>query len=289
MGWMNDTLVYMSRDPIYRRYHHNSLTFSMIYAFTENFVLPFSHDEVVHGKGSMLSKMPGDLWQKFANLRTLYAYMYAHPGKKLLFMGCEIGQWTEWNCNESAHWHLLQYESHWKLKDFVGQLNRLYRDTPALHQIDFSWEGFEWVDLHDADGSTLSFMRKGKSADEIVICVFNFTPVVRAKYRVGVPRPGEYEQILNSDATEFGGGNVGRITTVQTEPKSWNARDQSFEFSLPPLAAVFFRFRGPPKEEKKPREEAARAPARAGGATGPSEKSSAPPPPARPAGGRPAV
>jgi 1,4-alpha-glucan branching enzyme len=188
MGWMHDTLEYISKDPVYRRFHHHTITFSMIYAFNENFILPFSHDEVVHGKGSMLTKMPGDLWQKFANLRLLYAYMWAHPGKKLLFMGQEIGQWNEWNCMTSMDWHLTQYDSHRKLMDFMTQLNEVYRSQPALHAVDFSWEGFEWIDLHDQDNSLLSFMRKGKSEDELVVCAFNFTPVPRASYRLGVPR-----------------------------------------------------------------------------------------------------
>ncbi|MBW7909167.1 MAG: 1,4-alpha-glucan branching protein GlgB [Kiritimatiellae bacterium] len=242
MGWMHDTLQYIERDPIHRRYHHNSLTFSMIYAFNENFILPFSHDEVVHGKGAMLNKMPGDLWQKFANLRLLLAYMYAHPGKKLLFMGVEIGQWNEWNFAESMDWHLLQYDSHKKLQDFMGALNRAYSSHLPLHEIDFSWEGFEWIDLHDHDNSILSFMRKD-SKGESVLCVFNFTPVVRNGYRLGVPAAGEYEVILNSDGVEFGGGDAGRIEKVASERKSWHNRDDSVTFTLPPLSAVFLRRR----------------------------------------------
>jgi 1,4-alpha-glucan branching enzyme len=247
MGWMHDTLEYISKDPVYRRFHHHTITFSMIYAFNENFILPFSHDEVVHGKGSMLTRMPGDLWQKFANLRLLYAYMWAHPGKKLLFMGQEFGQWNEWNCMTSMDWHLTQYDSHRKLMDFMTQLNGVYRSQPALHAVDFSWEGFEWIDLHDQDNSLLSFMRKGKSEDELVVCAFNFTPVPRASYRLGVPRAGAYEQILNSDADEFGGSNAARLGVVQAEEKSWHNQKFSIGIALPPLGAVYFRFKPAPK------------------------------------------
>ena len=250
MGWMHDTLQYISKDPVYRRYHHHTLTFSMIYAFNENFILPFSHDEVVHGKGSMLTKMPGDLWQKFANLRLLYAYMWAHPGKKLLFMGQEIGQWNEWNCMSSLDWHLTQYDSHRKLIDFLGKLNEVYRTLPALHTIDFSWEGFEWIDLHDQDNSLLSFMRKGKNPDDIVVCAFNFTPVPRSQYRLGVPKEGTYEQVLNTDAEEFGGSNAARFGTVQSEEKGWHNQKHSIPIALPPLGAVLFRFKPAPKAVK---------------------------------------
>ncbi len=243
MGWMHDTLLYIQKDPIHRRYHHNGLTFSMIYAFNENFILPFSHDEVVHGKGAMLSKMPGDLWQKFANLRLLYAYMYAHPGKKLLFMGSEFGQWNEWNCADSMDWHLLQYDSHRTLQDFLGALNRVYAAQGPLHEIDFGWEGFEWIDLHDHDNSILSFMRKGAAPGDAVLCVFNFTPVVRNVYRLGVPEAGEYEILLNSDLAEFGGSDAGRAAKPASEPKPWHNHPHSVSFTLPPLAAVFLRRR----------------------------------------------
>ncbi len=241
MGWMHDTLQYIEKDPIHRRFHHNSLTFSMIYAFNENFILPFSHDEVVHGKGSMLNKMPGDLWQKFANLRLLLAYMYAHPGKKLLFMGVEIGQWNEWNYAESMDWHLLQYDSHRTLQEYMGALNRVYAAHKPLHEIDFSWEGFEWIDLHDHDNSILSFMRKGATPGDAVLCVFNFTPVVRTQYRLGVPAAGEYELVLNSDLKEFGGSDVGRVVKLASEPKRWHNQEHSVCFALPPLAAVFLK------------------------------------------------
>jgi 1,4-alpha-glucan branching enzyme len=245
MGWMHDTLEYFAKEPVYRKFHHNSLTFSMIYAFTENFILPFSHDEVVHGKGSMLNKMPGDLWQKFANLRCLYAYMFAHPGKKLLFMGAELGQWNEWNHHASADWHLLQHDAHNKLQTFVGELNRVYRQHPPLHEIDFSWEGFEWIDLHDHESSTLSFLRKGRDPREVMVCVFNFTPVVRHGHRIGVPFAGTYDQALNTDAAGFGGSDAGAVLGVEAEALPWHGRPFSISLILPPLAAVFFRHRKP--------------------------------------------
>ncbi|HMP76310.1 MAG TPA: 1,4-alpha-glucan branching protein GlgB [Kiritimatiellia bacterium] len=259
MGWMHDTLQYIEKDPIHRRFHHHSLTFSMIYAFNENFILPFSHDEVVHGKGSMLNKMPGDLWQKFANLRLLLAYMYAHPGKKLLFMGVELGQWNEWNYAESMDWHLLQYDSHRKLQDFVGALNKAYAAQAPLHEIDFSWEGFEWIDLHDHDNSILSFQRKSAKPGDAVLCVFNFTPVVRNVYRLGVPEPGEYEMVLNSDHAEFGGSDVGRGARMASEAKPWHNHEHSITFALPPLAAVYLRRKTPPVVAAKPAAPAALA------------------------------
>jgi 1,4-alpha-glucan branching enzyme len=243
MGWMHDTLVYFSKDPVYRKHHHGTLTFSMIYAFTENFILPFSHDEVVHGKGAMLNKMPGDMWQKFAGLRLLYAYMYAHPGKKLLFMGCEIGQWDEWNCQTSVDWHLLQHEPHQKLQYFVSELNKFYRQSPSFFEIDFSWEGFEWIDLHDADNSIMSFLRKGKDPSDRVLCVLNLTPVPRENYRLGVPFPGEYELVLNSDAEVFGGSNYQNVQTVQSDAIHWHGRENSIHLRLPPLCALYYRAR----------------------------------------------
>ncbi|MCC6191214.1 MAG: 1,4-alpha-glucan branching protein GlgB, partial [Anaerolineales bacterium] len=213
MGWMHDMLEYMSKDPVYRRYHHNSLTFSLMYAFSENFILPFSHDEVVHMKGSMLSRMPGDDWRKFANLRALYGYMYAHPGKKLLFMGGEFGQWREWNFAEQLDWDLLDLDAHRRLQHYVRDLNHLYQAEPALHTVDFSWEGFAWIDLHDVDQSAISFLRRAAAEDpalaEFVVVVANFTPVPRGGYRVGVPAPGFYKELLNSDAAAYGGSNMG--------------------------------------------------------------------------------
>ncbi|MBI5097105.1 MAG: 1,4-alpha-glucan branching protein GlgB, partial [Nitrospirae bacterium] len=205
MGWMHDTLEYISKDPIHRKYHQGNLTFSLLYAFHENFVLPLSHDEVVHGKSALLDKMPGDFWQRFSNLRALYGYMYGHPGKKLLFMGGEIGQWIEWNHAESLDWHLLQYEPHQKLQRFVKDLNALYKREPALYEIDFDYTGFEWIDFHDADNCILSFLRRGRTYDDILIFVCNFTPVPRYPYRIGVPKAGFYRELMNSDSEIYGG------------------------------------------------------------------------------------
>jgi len=241
MGWMHDTLEYITKDPIYRKYHHNDITFSLIYAFTENFILPFSHDEVVHGKGNMLSKMPGDDWQKCANLRLLYAYMYAHPGKKLLFMGTEFGQWDEWNCHTSLRWDLLQWERHKQLQDLVKTLNRLSAALPPLHEVDFSWDGFEWIDFHDSEQSTISFIRKGKRPGDIVVCVFNFTPTPLVHYRLGVPKAGPYREIFNSDASLFGGSNMGNAGVVDANPIPWQGKEHSLLITVPPLGALFFQ------------------------------------------------
>ncbi len=245
MGWMNDTLRYMREDPIHRRFHHNELTFSMIYAFTENFVLPFSHDEVVHGKGSLLDQMPGDLWQKFANLRLLYSYMWAHPGKKVLFMGDEIAQWNEWNHDESLQWHLLQWESHKGMQDMLRDLNRLYRSEPALHEVDFHHDGFEWIDCLNADESVLAFLRKAKDPDDSLLVCCNFTPVVRSSHRVGVPRAGWYQEVFNSDSEFYGGSNVGTHPGVLAEPIPWHGRMHSIQIKLPPLGVAIFK---PPRE-----------------------------------------
>ncbi|PJA77631.1 MAG: 1,4-alpha-glucan branching enzyme, partial [Nitrospirae bacterium CG_4_9_14_3_um_filter_51_5] len=209
MGWMHDTLSYFSLDPLYRRYHHNNITFGLLYAFTENFVLPLSHDEVVHGKKSLLDKMPGDEWQQFANLRALYGHMWGHPGKKMLFMGCEIGQWWEWNHDESLQWHLLEYDRHRGLQRYVADLNRLYVSQPALHQVDFDWTGFQWIDLHDSEQSTITYFRRAKDPSDIVVCALNLTPIPREKYRMGVPTGGYYRELLNSDAAVYGGSNMG--------------------------------------------------------------------------------
>ena len=243
MGWMHDTLDYMHKDPIFRKYHHHQMTFSMIYAFNENFILPFSHDEVVHGKGAMLSKMPGDMWQQFANLRLLYAYMFAHPGKKLTFMGMEFGQWREWQHGESLDWHLLQYDSHSGLQRLSRDLNEMLKGFPCLHQIDFSWEGFEWIDLNDWENSMLFTLRKGKDPNDLLVCGFNFTPVPRQGYRMGVPRLGTYEEVLNTDATIYGGSGLGNPRFVKAEPREWQSRAQSIPVTIPPLGAVYFRFR----------------------------------------------
>lgn len=241
MGWMNDTLRYMRNDPIHRAYHHNQLTFSMIYAFTENFALPLSHDEVVHGKGSLLDQMPGDLWQKYANLRLLYGYMWAHPGKKLLFMGDDFGQWNEWNCDESLQWHLLQWDSHQGMQNLVRDLNRVYRSEPSLYQCDFTGEGFEWVDCHSAADSVMAFLRKAKDPqDQMLICC-NFTPVVRHNHRVGVPKDTWYREILNTDSEHYGGSNQGNFPGVKAESIPWHGRPWSISMTLPPLAIVMFK------------------------------------------------
>jgi len=243
MGWMHDTLDYMHKDPVFRKYHHHQMTFSMIYAFNENFILPFSHDEVVHGKGAMLSKMPGDMWQQFANLRLLYAYMYAHPGKKLTFMGMEFGQWREWQHNESLDWHLLEYDSHAGLQRLARDLNEMLKGFPCLHQIDFSWEGFEWIDLNDWENSMLFALRKGKDPNDLLVCGVNFTPVPRQGYRMGVPRAGTYEEVLNTDATIYGGGGIGNPRFVKAEKQEWQGREYSIPVVVPPLGAVYFRYR----------------------------------------------
>ncbi|MGB7916001.1 MAG: alpha amylase C-terminal domain-containing protein, partial [Rhodomicrobium sp.] len=241
MGWMHDMLEYMSKDPVHRRYHHNHLTFSLLYAFTENFVLPFSHDEVVHGKGAMLSKMPGDDWQKFANLRTLYGYMYAHPGKKMLFMGAEIGQWSEWNEAWELDWRLTDNDPHRNLQAYVKALNKLYVEQPALHQMDFSWEGFHWIDFHDVDNSIVSFVRRAKDPNDYIVVLANFTPVPRHGYRVGVPAPGFYRELLNSDSIRYGGSNVGNSGGLHSEPTPWQGQPHSILLTVPPLAVVFFK------------------------------------------------
>jgi 1,4-alpha-glucan branching enzyme len=241
MGWMHDTLLYMSRDPVFRKYHHNELSFRLIYAFSENFILPLSHDEVVHGKGSLLAKMPGDDWQKFANLRLLFGYMYAQPGKKLLFMGGEFGQWREWGHDESLEWHLLQYHPHAGLQKWVQDLNRLYRGERALHELDCSPAGFEWIDCTDADSSTLSFIRKGESTEDIVLAACNFTPAPRLNYRVGVPRGGVWSEVLNSDAEAYGGSGYGNMGGVEAAPVTMHGRPYSLNLALPPLAIVLLK------------------------------------------------
>ena len=241
MGWMNDTLEYFQRDPIHRRYHHNEITFSLVYAFSENFILPFSHDEVVHGKKAILAKMPGDAWQQFANARLLYAYMYAHPGKKLLFMGNELGVWDEWDSEEGLPWHLLDHEPHAKLRELLLRLNRLHASLGCLHLKDFSWEGFEWIDLYDADQSVLSFVRKGTDPDDCLVCIFNMTPAVRDDFRVGVPRSGAYREILNTDDVDLGGSGIVNPGVLESEPVRWNERKDSLGLRLPPLAAIYLR------------------------------------------------
>jgi len=241
MGWMHDMLEYMSKDPIHRRHHHNSLTFSLLYAFTENFILPLSHDEVVYGKRALLAKMPGGQWQQFANLRALYAYMFAHPGKKLLFMGGEFGQWNEWNHDTGLDWILFDFDTHRGIQACVRDLNQLYVSEPALHQQDFSWEGFEWIDYRDVDQSTVSFIRRGKNREEAVIVVANFTPVPREGYRVGVPAPGRYREIFNSDSTYYGGSNMGNAGSLSADESAWQNQPCSVRMSVPPLAVVYLK------------------------------------------------
>ncbi|HWR59092.1 MAG TPA: 1,4-alpha-glucan branching protein GlgB [Thermodesulfovibrionales bacterium] len=241
MGWMNDTLVYFSKDPVYRKYHHNNLTFSLLYAFTENFVLPLSHDEVVHGKRSLLDKMPGDMWQKFANLRTLYGLMYGHPGKKLLFMGSEFGQWDEWNSEKSLDWHLLKFEPHEGLQRFVRDLNSIYRSEPSLYEIDFDYKGFEWIDFHDVEGGVISFLRRAKDYDDFTLFIFNFTPVPRTNYRIGVPVSGLYIERLNSDSGYYWGSNMGNAGGVYAEDIPFQHHAHSISVTLPPLSMVIFK------------------------------------------------
>ncbi len=241
MGWMHDTLDYFSQDPVFRKYHHNQLTFSIWYAFTENFVLPLSHDEVVHGKGALVGKMPGDEWQRYANLRLLYGYMFGHPGKKLLFMGGEWGQWREWVHEESIEWHALEYPSQRGLMKWLGDLNRFYAAEPAMHQLDFESSGFEWIDCHDWEDSTISFIRRGRDAADIILAVCNLTPVVRLGYTLGVPRGGFWREVLNSDAECYGGSNQGNAGGVEALPFPAHGRDWSLAITLPPLAAVFFK------------------------------------------------
>jgi 1,4-alpha-glucan branching enzyme len=241
MGWMNDTRRYMHKEPIHRKYHHDELTFSLIYAFHENFVLPMSHDEVVHGKGSLLDQMPGDLWQKFANLRLMYTYMWTHPGKKLLFMGSDFGQWNEWNYDTSLQWDLLQWDSHKGLLKLVADLNRLMRNEGSLHEIDFDHTGFEWVDCHDWEDSTLSYVRRGKNPEDFVVVIGNFTPVPRHDFRLGVPRGGWYREIFNSDSTFYGGSNVGNGPGLLAQDMSSHGRPASLLLTLPPLAAIVLK------------------------------------------------
>ncbi|WP_343217584.1 1,4-alpha-glucan branching protein GlgB [Hydrogenobacter thermophilus] len=241
MGWMHDTLFYFSKDPIHRKYHQDKLTFSLWYAFSENFVLVLSHDEVVHGKGSLINKMPKDWWQKFANLRLLLTYMYAHPGKKLLFMGGEFGQWDEWNHDRGLDWFLLEHPTHRGVQKLVRDLNRVVKENPALYELDFSHEGFEWIDFSDTDQSVISFLRKDRSGKNILLSVFNFTPVPRYNYRIGVPYRGFWKKIINSDALEYGGSGHGDTEGVHTEDVPFHGRPYSICLTLPPLAGLYFK------------------------------------------------
>jgi 1,4-alpha-glucan branching enzyme len=241
MGWMHDMLEYMRQDPVHRRWHHGQITFSMLYAFTENFVLPFSHDEVVYGKRAMLDKMPGDVWRKHANLRTLYGYMFGHPGKKLMFMGAEFGQWREWNAEESLDWHLLDEPAHAGLCRWVRDLNHVYQQDRALHEVDFEYHGFSWIDCNDNENSAVSFIRKSRDPHDFTVMVANFTPVPRGSYRVGVPESGWYREVLNSDASLYGGSNMGNGGGLHTEPIPAHGYDQSLSLILPPLAFVMLK------------------------------------------------
>ena len=241
MGWMHDTLQYISREPIHRRFHHSELTFRSVYAFSENFVLPLSHDEVVHGKGSLLAKMPGDEWQRFANLRLLYSYMYALPGKKLMFMGAELAQPTEWNHDSELPWELTANGPNAGVQQLLADLNQVYREQPALHEFDCVPEGFEWVEANNSDESTFAFLRRGKDPSHDVLCVFNFTPMGRSSYRIGVPSAGRWKEILNSDSAFYGGSGEGNLGGIESAPIPAQGRYHSLPLNLPALAAVFFR------------------------------------------------
>jgi 1,4-alpha-glucan branching enzyme len=241
MGWMNDTLKYFQTDPIYRKFHHNQLTFSMIYAFTENFVLPLSHDEVVHGKRSLLSKMPGDQWQKFANLRLLYTYFFAHPGKKLLFMGAELAQWREWQEYTELDWALLGFPTHRGLYRLMNDLNKTYSRELALYQVEFDWQGFEWINADDGDMSVVTFLRRARDHNDFMVVACNLTPVIRENYRVGVPEAGFYREIMNSDSAYYEGTDVGNNGGLNAEPIPWDNRPYSLNMKLPPLAGLYFK------------------------------------------------
>ena len=241
MGWMHDMLTFISKDPVHRRFHMDKLTFALLYAFHENFILPLSHDEVVHGKASLLSKMPGDDWQKLANLRLLLGYMYGEPGKKTLFMGAELGQWSEWSHDKALEWDLLQYEPHKGLQNFVRDLNRVYCSEPALYELDYDPEGFQWIDFRDTDANVVSFIRKGKDPEQILVFVFNFTPVPRMDYRIGAPRPGFYREVINSDSAAYGGSNIGVKGGVTAETRPWHNQPCSLSLNLPPLGMLVLK------------------------------------------------
>jgi 1,4-alpha-glucan branching enzyme len=243
MGWMHDTLQYMERDPIHRKHHQSEMTFGLVYAFSENFVLPISHDEVVHGKGSLLNKMPGDRWQKFANLRAYLGFVFGHPGKKLLFMGCEFAQEREWNHDQSLDWHLLDQPEHAGIQRLVRDLNRLHQSKPALHQLDCSADGFDWIDHDDAEHSVISFIRRGSDPDTCIVVVCNFTPTVQQGYRIGVPNAGQYRECLNTDSAHYGGSNQGTPQgAANAESKPWHGKTHSLVLTLPPLATVMLQW-----------------------------------------------
>ncbi len=241
MGWMHDTLSYMSKDPLFRRYHHNQLTFGMLYAFHENFVLPLSHDEVVHGKGSLINKMPGDDWQKFANLRAYFGFMWTYSGKKLLFMGGDFGQWQEWNYDKGLEWEALKAPNHRGLKRFVRDLNLVYRSEPALYENDFDWSGFSWIDANDSDNSVLSYVRYARDREDFLIVVCNFTPVVRNEYRIGVPRDGEYRELINSDLDVYWGSGVQNEPPLRSSERAAHGMDHSLTLTLPPLSTLILK------------------------------------------------
>ncbi len=241
MGWMHDMFGYFRTDPLFRKFRHNQITFSLLYAFTENFLLPISHDEVVHGKASLIAKMPGDEWQRFANVRAFLGYMYGHPGKKLLFMGCELGQYEEWNWQGQLRWDLLQYDFHRKLQEFVRELNHFYVSEPTLYEVDFHWNGFDWIDFHDIDSSVISFLRWSKHRRDFTVWICNFTPVVRENYRIGVPEPGVYREVLNTDWERFGGSGVRNDGELWTDRVEMHGRRQSLSLTLPPLAVTVYR------------------------------------------------
>ncbi len=241
MGWMHDMLQYFQHDPIYRRFHQSQITFGLLYAFSENFVLALSHDEVVHGKRTLLDKMPGDVWQRFANLRLLYGYMYCHPGKKMLFMGGEFGQWQEWNHDRSLDWHLCDYEPHRGLQCLIRDLNRVYREESALHEVDFEWSGFQWIDFSDSDNSVIAFLRKSRNMQDTLICVCNFTPVPRYGYRIGVPEPGWYQELINTDGIAYGGSNLGNGGGIQATATPNHGLSYSLTLTLPPLSVLFLK------------------------------------------------
>jgi len=251
MGWMNDTLGYMEHDPVYRKWEHNKLTFSSMYSQSENYVLPLSHDEVVHGKKSLLDKMPGDYWQKFANLRLLFTYMYAHPGKKLVFMGGEFGQFIEWNYKQGLDWLLLDYENHQQTQDFLKELNQVYLKEKALWELDHEHQGFRWIEADDYEQSVISFIRSSENAAQQLIIVLNFTPVPRDDYRIGVPGPGEYELLLNSDQKVFGGSNYETAARVKAEENPYHGFNYSISINLPPLAGIYLKYKDKTKKEKK--------------------------------------
>jgi 1,4-alpha-glucan branching enzyme len=243
MGWMNDTLKYMQRDPIHRQHHHNEMTFGLVYSFNENFVLPISHDEVVHGKGSMLHKMPGDDWQKFANLRAYYAFMWTHPGKKLLFMGCEFAQRNEWNHDQSLDWHLLEEGPHKGIQTLIKDLNHTYRNLPALHELDCDGAGFEWLDSQNSQQSILTYLRRGKLPSALVLVVVNLTPNAYQDYSVGVPLAGFYRECLNTDSENYGGSNLGNDGGICSQKIACGGQANQVSLSIPPLATMIFEWR----------------------------------------------